>query len=338
MRRAHALPDDELRQRGRRAGMAMPRWLVPLVGLALLTAVAWLIADRARKIDWADVWQMLRGYPPATLAAALALAFATHACYASYDLLARRHLRHHAPTFTVLGIGMVSFAVNLNLGWLVGGIGLRWRLYSKLGLSAGQIGRIFTFGIFTNWLGYLCVAGTLLATRAFGLPPPLDVSPALQQLLGVALLAVPASYVAWCARARLRTVRWRSHGFELPATWVAVTQLALASAQWMLMGSVAWTLMPSQLHYATVLGTLLSASVVGATVHVPGGLGVIEAVFVTALAGRAPEGALVASVLAYRAVFYLLPLAGAIAMHFALERQTRRGSVGTVGEKASSES
>ena len=61
--------------------------------------------------------------------------------------------------------------------------------------------------------------------------------------------------------------------------------------------------------------------------HVPAGLGVIEAVFVAVLgpAGMdlAGEPRLLAALLAYRAVYYLLPLLFALAFYLAFE--ARRG-------------
>ena len=50
----------------------------------------------------------------------------------------------------------------------------------------------------------------------------------------------------------------------------------------------------------------------GVVTHVPANLGVLEAVVVYALGARLPAHELLAAVLAYRAVYYLLPLALAL--------------------------
>ena len=73
-----------------------------------------------------------------------------------------------------------------------------------------------------------------------------------------------------------------------------------------------------------MLATLLSAAIVGAATHVPGGLGVLEAVFIAALGGAGAAAQLIAALLAYRALYYLVPLVVAAAMHFALEAIARR--------------
>ncbi|MEW6704754.1 MAG: lysylphosphatidylglycerol synthase domain-containing protein [Pseudomonadota bacterium] len=309
---------------GRLAKPAWRRWASPAIGVALLVVVGWFMVDRGRKIDWAEVGEALRSYPAWSLAGTWALATAAHAVYAGYDLLARQHIGHRLPLLKVWAVGLVSFAVNLNLGSIVGGIGFRLRLYSKLGLEMADAGRIFAFCLVANWSGYMVLLGSLLVSGGFEPPPALGLSAAAWQAIGAALLAGAALYLAACelrGGRQLKLWRWQ---MELPPARMAAAQMALSMTHWLLVGSVVWTLMPRELAFGEVLGTLLSAAIAGAVVHVPGGLGVIEAVFIASFGGRVPEGALVAALLAYRAAFYLLPLAGAIVLHLALEAHARR--------------
>jgi uncharacterized membrane protein YbhN (UPF0104 family) len=307
-----------------RRGGHWKRWISHGLGLALLVAVVWFIADRAQKIDWHAVGVALRGYPVWTLLAALALATASHAAYASYDLLARRYLAHKIAPLKVWAVGLVSYAVNLKLGAIVGGVGFRWRLYSRLGLDAAQAGRIFVFSLIANWSGYVVLAGLLLASGEFEPPPLFPVAAYVWQGLGVLLLLVAALYIVWCELGRKRKLRLPGVVIDLPPGRVAVGQVALSMVHWLLIGTVIWMLLPRGLPFPIVLGTLLTAAVAGAVIHVPGGLGVIEAVFVAALGDRVPEPALIAALLAYRACFYLLPLAGAVGLHLALETHARK--------------
>jgi hypothetical protein len=53
---------------------------------------------------------------------------------------------------------------------------------------------------------------------------------------------------------------------------------------------------------------LLIAAIAGVMLHVPAGLGVTEAVFVAMLSHKVPEHQLIGALLAFRALFYLLPL------------------------------
>jgi uncharacterized membrane protein YbhN (UPF0104 family) len=82
-------------------------------------------------------------------------------------------------------------------------------------------------------------------------------------------------------------------------------------------------LLQGRIEYATVLSVLLIAAVAGVITHVPAGLGVLEAVFVALLSQRIAPDTLLAALLAYRAIYYLAPLAAAAALFLVLDRQER---------------
>ena len=103
----------------------------------------------------------MRRYPPWTLALALGLATLSHGLYSTYDLIGRHQTGHRVPAREVIGVGLVSYAFNLNLGSLIGGVAFRYRLYSRLGLDAPTITRVLGLSLLTNWLGYLFVAGVV---------------------------------------------------------------------------------------------------------------------------------------------------------------------------------
>jgi glycosyltransferase 2 family protein len=70
--------------------------------------------------------------------------------------------------------------------------------------------------------------------------------------------------------------------------------------------------------------------VIAVPTHVPGGLGVLEAVYVAVLGARVPTASLLAALLAFRALYYVLPLAVAAALHLVLELGARRRAKGAV--------
>src|SRR5207244_6499683 len=103
--------------------------------------------------------------PWPALLTAVALAFFSHVVYASYDLVARRYVSHTLSVPMVLAVCFVSYSFNLNMGYLVGGAGIRFRLYSRLGLKLNSIARILTLGVITNWIGYMAAAGGVVVMR-----------------------------------------------------------------------------------------------------------------------------------------------------------------------------
>jgi uncharacterized membrane protein YbhN (UPF0104 family) len=300
------------------------RWLGPLIALAFLMGVGWLLADQIQAIDWRQVRSSIGAYGAGTLAGAAALVVASHLTYASYELLGRRYVGHDLPTARVLGVGFVSYAFNLNLGSLIGGFGFRLRLYNKLGLDAAQIARIIALSLVTNWSGWLLLAGLVFAAGRVEWPASFPVVPALMQAIGAGMVLLPLTYVLACWRSTRREWRWRDHRFVLPSGRMALAQLALSSLNWALIGAVVWLLLPDTLGYGTVLATHLSAAVIAVPTHVPGGLGVLEAVYVAVLGDEATRNQLIAGLLAFRALYYLAPLVVAAALHLLIEAAERR--------------
>lgn len=68
----------------------------------------------------------------------------------------------------------------------------------------------------------------------------------------------------------------------------------------------------------------LVAAIAGVVTHVPAGLGVLEAVFVTLLPSRVPKEELLAVLLAYRAIYYLAPLVVAAVIYVLFEARVKR--------------
>lgn len=294
--------------------MARRALLFGFIGL-----VTWLLAHKAGTIDWPGVAAAVKRYETPTLLAAAGLAALSHFFYSLFDLLGRHYTGHRLPPARVMAIGFTSYAFNLNLGAAIGGIGFRFRLYSRFGLKRGVIARVLSLSLVTNWLGYLFLAGCVFAARALELPADWPVGAAGLQMLGVCLLLAAGAYLAACTFARKRDWHLRGAHLHLPSLRLALVQFALSTVNWMTIALIVFVLLPGDVSYATVLAVLLAAAVAGVIAHIPAGLGVIEAVFLTLLGGAVPEGALLAALLAYRGIYYVAPLAAAIVCYLVLE-------------------
>lgn len=292
--------------------------------IAFFAVVLVLVADHARTIDWGSVGAGLREYSLATLLLAAGLAAASHALYCSYDLIGRHETGHRLSARKVVAIGFTCYAFNLNLGSLVGGVALRYRLYARFGLNAETITKVLALSLLTNWLGYCFVAGCVFLFAGLALPAGWELGSDGLRWLGAALLLAVAAYVGLCFLSTRREWRVRGHVLQLPSGRMAVLQLALSAANWMVIGGVVWVLLQHRIDYPSVLGVLLLAAVAGVIAHVPAGLGVLEGVFIALLSHRIPQAELLAALLAYRAIYYLLPLALASGVFVALETGAKR--------------
>jgi glycosyltransferase 2 family protein len=287
--------------------------------IAFALLVIGLLVDQARNVEWDKVLEAVQAYTWPVLLRAAGLAALSYLIYSCFDLLAIPYLGHMIPPARVIPVGIVAYAFNLNMGSLVGSVGFRFRLYLRLGLAAGEITRIIGLSLTTNWLGYLWVAGGLFAWGVLPIPDGWNISNYALRGIGAGMVVAAIAYVALCGLARKRSWSIRGHEIELPSFKIAVAQSVLGSACWLSIGLVVWSLMRHDVSFALILGVLLLSGIAGAVTHIPGGLGVVEAVFVAMLGGQVPHYEIIGTLLAYRAVYYLAPFAVAAVLYFILE-------------------
>ncbi|WP_407732777.1 YbhN family protein [Pseudocitrobacter faecalis] len=301
------------------------KWTKRALTWLFLVAVAVLLVLYARKIDWHDVWNVIRDYNRLALLGAVGLVIFNYLLYGCYDLLARVWCGHKLAKRQVMLVSFICYAFNLTLSTWVGGIGMRYRLYSRLGLKPGTITRIFSLSISTNWLGYLLLAGVMFTGGAIDLPPHWYINDTTLRLLGAVLLATVLIYLGFCAFAKKRHYSIKGQKLVLPTWKFALAQMAISSLNWMAMGATIWLLMGQAVDYFFVLGVLLVSSVVAVIVHIPAGIGVLEAVFVALLASEeVSSGTIIAALLVWRVLYYFIPLMLALVCYLGLESQAKR--------------
>lgn len=303
---------------------AWGRWLKHGVTLLLFMVVAILLFSLVRNMDWQAVIETLRGYSPALVMMGLGITAASFAVFSSYDLLGKFYTGHELPIKEVLPLAFVCYAFNLNLGAWVGGIALRYRLYTKFGLKVATVTRVLSVSLTTNWLGYMLLAGTLFTLRLIELPEHWQVGTLGLQFIGAGLLLVCLFYLLACRYSRRRTWQWWGHEIVLPSLRLALLQMLLGAANWSLMAALVYLLLPQGVFYPTILGILLVSSIAGVVTHIPAGLGVLEAVFIALLQHQVSTSEIIAALIGYRALYFLFPLGLACMVYLLLERWSKK--------------
>lgn len=299
-------------------------WLKRALTLLFFAVVGYLLFTQARAVEWGEVLETLRKRPASSLWPAAVLAACSYLLYSCFDLFGRRVTGHRVPVPQVMAVNFISYAFNLNMGALVGGVAFRYRLYSRLGLDTPTVTRVVGLSMLTNWLGYLLLAGLAFALSPPDPPPGWKLDAGGLRVLGAVLLAAALAYILLCAFSRRREWQVRGHEIQLPSLRMALLQLLVSSANWLLIAGTVWLLLGQKIAFGPVLSVLLVAAVAGVITHVPAGLGVLEVVFVTLLSHQMPRHELLASLLAYRAIYYLAPLAVAAVAYLVMELRARR--------------
>ncbi|HZN33424.1 MAG TPA: bifunctional lysylphosphatidylglycerol flippase/synthetase MprF [Pirellulaceae bacterium] len=310
-------------------------WLGPLVAVVVFAAAIVLLRQELKHHSWRQIMREVGAVPPQRIALAIGLTALNYVVLSGYDALAVRYVKHPLrPTQILLG-SFVGYAMSHNLGWMLGGTTSRYRLYSTWGFSAVEIIKLFAILGLTFWSGYCFLAGVVFLLDPLPMPPQLHLPLASTFWLGPILLGMLAVYLVACAIGRPIVIRgWR---IELPALTLALGQIAVASCDLLLASAVMYVLLPAGMaisywRFANVVLLALASAIIS---HVPGGVGVLELVVVKLVAPDDPA-ALVGGLLAFRAIYYLLPLMTALGLlgghELIVHREQAHGLVTRLGQ------
>jgi hypothetical protein len=281
------------------------RRLHPWLGAAAFALAAFLIWRALRDYSLSEIRDSLSLISLRHLALGAAFTAASFLCLTAGDTLAVRYTKSDLPyrkialaSFTALSIGhMLGFA-----GFSSGAV--RYRFYTGWGLSPGDVARIILFCGLTVLVG-LCTAGGISALIRPDLVAELfGVRPGAMIALGLVLLLVVAIYLGLAA-----VVQWpiRIRHFELPVPplKLALGQVAVGTTDFLLVSAVLHQMLSAsvEIGFFPVAMSYVAANTAAILSHVPGGLGVIEAVVLSLVPGANVVGALIA----FRVVYYLIP-------------------------------
>jgi uncharacterized membrane protein YbhN (UPF0104 family) len=304
------------------------RRLLPLLWIAIAGAAAWVLFERIQEIDFAEVAQDLTDVPPPLVIAALFCAAGVYTTVGLYEGIAVRLASGRNLCWQAFRTAVIANPVGRAIGVaIVSGGALRYRMYAPEGLSLKQIGAVillvampYVFGV--GWLIDLSLLLHLKeASHAFQLP--------FAAVTAFAVLGL-AKDIGWLAFVATRTepITLRGQSIRLPSLRDALVQIAFGLVQISLMTTILYLFMPPELNmtWPAFVAVYCIAFVAGQMSNVPAGLGVLEAALFLMLP-HVPPGKLVGAVLAYRAVYELIPLGVALLMLLIYETTNKAGVI-----------
>ncbi|MGB4946110.1 MAG: bifunctional lysylphosphatidylglycerol flippase/synthetase MprF [Candidatus Competibacter denitrificans] len=281
----------------------------PAIGLGLFAMALWALHQALADYRYQDVTAYLGRLPLLNLATALAATALSYLVTTGYDWLALRYIRRPLPWRQFGFAALLSYAFSNSVGLSVlTSSSLRYRLYSSWGLTTVEIAKIVMFTTLTLWLGILTIGGAILALN------PLDLAtiPYLvldSRWLGTLLLTPPVLYVL-LGVLRRRPIPLGPWALPMVRPRLALPQIMVGALDWVMASVVLYALLPPGVDagFGRILGIFLVAQLVGLLSHVPGGLGVFESLILLLLRDQVPSADLFGALLAYRSIYYLLPL------------------------------
>jgi phosphatidylglycerol lysyltransferase len=310
------------------------RWLevLPAVaGLVLFLAALEVLRIELRTVSWAELMADVVRVPRAELALAIALTVVNYVVLTGYDLVAFVYIGKTLPRVRVMLASFLAYAIANNVSFaMLSGASVRYRFYSRWGVTGEELSRIvFSYSV-TFWLGLFALGGLSLVVMPLPMSEQLPAG-GLAIIAGWALMLMPFGYLAATVLRRAPLRLW-TLALRLPTPRVAVAQLTLSVIDWALAGAVMYVLLPpSALSFLPFMGVFLVSILLGMASHVPGGLGVFEGLMVLLLKPYLTSSQLLPALVVYRAVYYLLPLIVALLVLLADELHQRRGHAARVG-------
>ncbi len=317
------------------------RILGPLFGLLLFSTALWVLHHQLKAFHVHNIVHSLHALSGRSLFFSVSLTIVGYLIMTGYDTLALRYIRHSLSYSKIALASFIGYAFSNNIGLsMIAGASVRYRLYSSWGLTALEITRIVAFCTVTLWLGFFAVEAIVFLADPPALSAALRLPFTSVRLFGMFCTALVLGVFAasFVVRRPFKVKGWE---LSLPSPGLLFAQVCVASLDWALAGAVLYSLLPSisGFTYAQFIGLFLLAQLMGLLSQVPGGLGVFDTAMVMLLSPHLPASETVGSLLAYRVIYYIIPLLWAtllLGVHEILQKkESIRKAVHAIGRRGS---
>ncbi|MGE3988658.1 lysylphosphatidylglycerol synthase domain-containing protein [Pseudorhodoplanes sp.] len=286
------------------------------ISVIIIAVAAVVLYRMLRGIEIDEVYAAIRATSGRDIIlAALFVAFG-YFTLTFYDLFALRTIGRNDVSYPTAALaGFTSYSVGHNVGAsaFTGGA-VRYRIYSAHGVSAIEVAKICFIAGLTFWLGN----ATVLGLGIFYAPEAASAINHLPEwfnrgLAGITIIVLIA-YVAW-VWARPRVIGRHGWQVTLPGGPLTFLQIVIGIVDLGCCAAAMYLLLPEQPHINFIMLAVIfvSATLLGFASHSPGGLGVFDAAMLVAL-WQFDKEELLASLLLFRLLYYVLPFAFALAI------------------------
>lgn len=302
--------------------MKLKDYVWPVVGLLAVAFSVWLLYHELKGISVDDVVDGLAAIPLHRWLLAALAAVVAYAALAAYDHLALTHLGRKVPWPFITVASFTVYALAHNVGASVfSGAVVRYRAYGSQGLTGQEVGVLVAFCSFTFVLGTVLLAGIVLILRPKLTDRFVDVLPLeASTTTGTLLLLLVWLYVfgSWLGLKPLRIGAFQLHYPKLP---IVGRQLLIAPIELIGAAGIIYFALPAAGNpgFVIVLGIFLASFSIALISHAPGGLGVLEVVFLAGLSEMDPAEVL-AALLVFRLFYLIIPFILALGVVLVFER------------------
>lgn len=300
------------RRHGRLARYAKP--LAAVLTVFVFALVGFAIYRLTEEVSYDDVVRGLAATSPSSILLAVFFTVLSFATLCLYDWNALSFIGRKRPLGEVALTAFSAYAVGnvAGFGALSGGA-IRYRAYARAGLAPDEIARIIAFVTLSFSLGLTIITAVALIPMSPEIAPLVGLDPVWLQTLAILILAGLglAFVIARIARNSAFGSVFRFVDSRTLSRQFLVTVVDIAFS-----ASVVYALLPAgaAISWPAFFAIYAVAIGLGIVSHVPAGIGVFETVVVAALGGQVGTDQILAALIAYRLIYYVLPLLIAIVL------------------------
>ena len=292
-----------------------------VASVAVLCLAGFTLYRMLRDIHPDRVVSAITAIPVSSIALSIAFVAAAYFTITFYDFFSLRTIgARHVPYRIAAMAAFTSFSIGHNLGATVfTGGAIRFRIYSAWGLTLIDVAKIaFVTGL-TFWLGNAFVLGLGMAIAPEAASALDQLPPWINRAIGLAGLAAICGYLLWLTGGA-RVVGPKSVSVTLPNAPLTFVQILIGVADLGLSAVGMYILLPANppAELLPFVVIFVLATLLGFLSHTPGALGVFDAAILIALA-QYPKEELLATLLVWRAIYYILPFSLALVVMAARE-------------------
>lgn len=284
--------------------------IVSWLGLFFFVFAAYMLYNQLSKYSFSDIKSALLSIPSHNLFYACLASFLGYVALSSYDYLALRYIGRKLAAWKWIFAGFIGFSVSNNAGHaIVSGGAIRYRLYTRWRFHASEIVKMVTFSGFTYLFGcfFLIIVGYFLTPdHAFGEGS----ASKMTTLITTIVAAVGLALYFWATLYYKKPIIIKDIEFDIPSFRMALAQTFLGGIDILLASLVLYFSLIAfmDIPFDVFIGVFIVAQVLGVFSQVPGGLGVFEGLFMFIIPGDADPAQLFGALIAYRIIYYLLPM------------------------------
>lgn len=282
--------------------------LIPVVGLLVFTAAAWIIYHEIHSYHWWQIKAAISGIPASVIGLSLLCSFLGYFALANFDWLAIRYTQKYLPYHKIIFTAGLAYAFSNNIGYApISGGALRYRFYSNWHLSFLVIAKVIVFCLLTYILGF----ASIFAVVAFSPinSSLINISPITFSVIQYACLLGIAIWWLLILFYR-KDIHLKGMSFKLPTIRIGLGQIALGVLDLTLASLVLYIPLYHYvaIDFPTFLLIFLLAQILGLISQVPGGIGVFEGGFLYLTANHIDSSHVLAALIFFRCIYFFVPL------------------------------